>query len=121
MELCRSQDVLVDSERPEDLETLEGAGDAEPRSFVRWQPADVPAGDVDAPPGGLLQSGDDVEGRGLAGTVGSDQPRDLTRLHGERHVADGGDATELHRDVCYLEDHFAVLGGGLVAEQITER
>ena len=42
---------------------------------------------------------DEVEQRGLAGAVGSDDAEDLAGRHRQRHVVDGPDPTEAHRQV----------------------
>jgi hypothetical protein len=54
--------------------------------------------------GRLVEAGDAVEHRRLAGAVGADQRGDLAALCLERQVADGDKAAELHRQVLDLQD-----------------
>ena len=53
----------------------------------------------DAPARGRVDAGNDVEQRGLAGAVRSDDGEDLARLDCERHARDRGHAAERDRDV----------------------
>jgi hypothetical protein len=50
------------------------------------------------------QPGDDVEQRRLAGAVGTDQPRDVTDLDVDRHVAERLQAAEADRDLAHVEE-----------------
>ena len=63
----------------------------EPGPPVRRQPADVAAVEDDPAARRLLQAGDDVERRGLAGAVGTDQPGDVAGVR-----RDVGRADRLH-------------------------
>ena len=49
------------------------------------------------------RSADDVEQRGLAGTVRADQPADLSLFDPEGEIAQRHDAAEAHRDVTDVE------------------
>ena len=53
----------------------------------------------DAAFGRLVEAGDAVEHRGLAGTVGADQRRDIIALGLEREIADGCQSAKTHRQV----------------------
>jgi hypothetical protein len=74
------------------------------------------AGEGDRPRRRLVQAGEAVEEGGLAGTVGPDQPDDLTGVHLQADVVDGLEAAELHDDVAGVEQQRALLRGryGLV-------
>ena len=50
----------------------------------------------DPPVGGLIHSGDAVEGGGLAGAVGADQSHDLPLVHLQGKVVHRHHAAELH-------------------------
>ena len=75
----------------------------------------------DPPVGGLIHSGDAVEGSGLAGAIGADQSHDLPLVHLQGQVVHRHHAAELHGDVLQPEDifhlaHFtAPLSGRLAA------
>ena len=49
--------------------------------------------------GGLVDPADDVEHRGLAGAVRTDEAADLARVDRERQAVERGDAAEAHGDV----------------------
>ena len=75
-DLGGGQDVLADREGPEDLEALEGAGDAEAGPLVGLEAGHVGAVEEDPARVEGLQPADGVEARGLAGAVGADQAGD---------------------------------------------
>ena len=56
--------------------------------------------------GRLVDAGDAVEGRGLAGAVGADEGHYLAAVDLQREVVDGDDAAELHGDVLHVQDVF---------------
>ena len=53
--------------------------------------------------GRLVEAGDAIEHRGLAGAVGPDQRGDVAAAHRERDVVDGEQPTEAHGQVLDLE------------------
>jgi hypothetical protein len=53
--------------------------------------------------GGLVEAGDAVEDRGLAGAVGADDGGDLLRPADEGDVVDGDEAAEAHGEVLDLD------------------
>ena len=85
-------DVL---ERPRHAATLR---DAEPlHAFQQHRAAGVVQGD--APDGGLVEAGQAVEHRRLAGAVGADDGGDLPLPGREGQIVDGHDAAEAHGHV----------------------
>ena len=82
-DLRGGQDVLTDREGAEDLEPLEGAGDAQPGPLVGLEPGHV--GAVEGDPTGVdgLEAANGVEARGLAGSVGADEAGHGARLDRE--------------------------------------
>jgi hypothetical protein len=60
--------------------------------------------------GGLVEAGDAVEHRGLAGAVGADQRGDLVGVGFEGEIRDGGKAAETHRHVLDREHRGLVRG-----------
>src|SRR2546426_552015 len=66
------------------------------------------------PPGGrLLEAGERVDERGLAGAVRADQAQDLALLQDEVDPVDRVDAPEMHLETAHLEQLRAVRTGGL--------
>ena len=59
--------------------------------------------------GRLVNTGDAVEGCGLAGAVRADERHDLPLGDMQRQVVDCHDAAELHRDIFHAEDVFTHL------------
>src|SRR5262249_3776640 len=92
--LQADEDVLENRHRPEDVDVLERAGDAAPHDRVRRLAQEALAREDDRARVGLVEAGDQVEERRLAGAVRPDQPDDLAGLDVERHVVDGDDAAE---------------------------
>ena len=89
--------VLPDGQAAEQADVLEGAGDACDRTLPGAGAVDPP---LVEPHFALIQRegrGDHVQEGGLAGAVGSDQPDDLSRPAGHRHVAQRIDAAEVLR------------------------
>ena len=65
----------------------------------------------DRPAVGPDEAGEEVEDRGLAGTVGPDERHDHALAQGEREVVGGHDATEALRQPGDLEHHRRALPG----------
>ena len=84
----RHPDVVPHGERPEHLEPLEGAGEAEPGELVRPRAGHVLAVDEDPALVGLLHAGGDVEQRRLARAVRPDEADDLPVLQVEADLVD---------------------------------
>jgi hypothetical protein len=89
--LAGHEQVLVDREVVEQLDRLEGPGQAEARAPVGAQAPDVAAPEHDPPGGGPGVAGQGVDHRGLARAVGADQPVDGTLRDLQVDVGDGHD------------------------------
>src|SRR5690606_35118743 len=108
----RDHEVLERGHPGEEPDVLEGArdpgllGDAEP--FHLLEEVD-PVGMVqrEAPRGRLVEAGEAVEDRGLAGAVRADDRGDLALVGGERKIRDGNEAAEAHDEVLDLEQRRA--------------
>jgi hypothetical protein len=97
------QDVVDDGLVLEDREVLEGAGDAEAREGVRRQSREILPVKKDLAAGWPEHRADQVEQRGLAGAVRSDQAADLARFDLEAHVLDRGQTAEAFGDADDIE------------------
>jgi hypothetical protein len=72
-------------------------------ALIRAKAGDIFRAERNRPACRLFFAGDDVEQRGLAGAVRSDQPQNLAFRHAERHVLEGDDAAEDLSDALSLE------------------
>ena len=97
--LRRHLHVLPSRQGPEELEALEGAGDAESGPVMRRQAGDVLTAEAHPPVRGGLQAGDDVEERGLPGPVGADEAVDGAGVDLQIDVLQGLEPAEAHRDL----------------------
>ena len=97
--------VLEQRHRGEQRQVLEGAGDAELGDAVRRHVEQVAARGTSPPAGGLVDAADDVEHRGLAGTVRPDEAADLALVDAERQAVERHDAAEADRHVLHVEQH----------------
>jgi hypothetical protein len=87
-------DIVVDREGVEHALDLQGAGEPEPADAVRLHAGDVTAEEGDASGVRGEQAGDQIEERGLAGAVGTDDGVELTGGELEIDAVDGAQATE---------------------------
>src|SRR5581483_10513024 len=83
----------------------EGAHHAEGGNGVGLEAVEARAAVADLAGGRLAIAGDGIEGRGLAGAVGTDEGEHLARAHLEAGVLDGAEAAEadrqtLDRELC---------------------
>jgi hypothetical protein len=97
--ICAEHDVLQHRELIEKLEILEGAGHAAPGHHMRPQAGNVLAVEYDTALRGLVDPGDAVEHRGLAGAVWADERVDGTTLHIHGEPVHGREAAEADCDV----------------------
>ena len=105
---CGDQDVLEDRHRREQAHGLERADDAAARGdAVRRPGCGVFAEEGERPRTRLLKAAQDVQERGLAGPVGTDDAADLTLGHAERDVLDRVHTAELLRESLYIEGYGA--------------
>src|SRR5262249_19061046 len=71
---------------------------------LQRDPRSVRMAGGDHPLGRLVEAGDAVEHRGLAGTVRSDQGRDVAAARLEGHVVDSREPAEPHGELLDLEN-----------------
>src|SRR5882757_7397055 len=100
----RQQEVLQQRGMLEQLDVLEGAGDAQRGDAVRRHVGDVGAVEAEMARGRLVDAAYQVEDGGLAGAVGADDGEDLALLDVEAHAVDGADAAEMDRELVGLEE-----------------
>jgi hypothetical protein len=79
------------------------SGDAELDDLLRRGVLDLPAEHRERAAGRAQHTGDEVEGRALAGAVRADQGHNLAGLHVERDIVDSDHAAELLARVIELE------------------
>jgi hypothetical protein len=94
VQVAAEEQVVEHGEVFEQLDVLEGPGQAGPGDAVRLQPGQVAAVEADAALLGPVQARQAVEQRGLAGAVGADDGEQLARPDLEAHRAEGPDAGE---------------------------
>src|SRR5262249_15982564 len=105
VEADRRLQVLVHREAPEDGGRLELATDAVLDELVLREAEDVDrAVEDDLPARGPALAGDDVEERGLAGAVGSDDEAQLALGQRKAQPVERLEAVELDGDVTDFED-----------------
>ena len=98
-DLGGNEHVLPRRQRAEHLEALERSGQPQAGALVGLAPGDVFAVDQHLARRRLLQAGDDVEQRRLAGAVGADEAGDPTWIGGEIDVLQGHHAAETDADL----------------------
>ena len=101
--LAPDQQVLQHRRVLEELDVLEGAGDAEPGDSRCRAIQEAPSFEADIAFGRLVQARNQVEERGLAGAVRSHDGEDLALLHLERHPFERGDTAESQRRLPNLQ------------------
>src|SRR5215469_855702 len=92
--LCRDTDILESSGIGEDVGDLVGPGDALVRDPVGGEPGDVSAVEQDMPGRRTLDTGQAVEERALARSVGSDNCADLVAPGCEVDAIERGQSTK---------------------------
>ena len=92
-------DIVEHREIGKQRDVLEGAADADFGDLVRRAGQDALALEQDIALAGLIEPGEAIEERGLAGAVRSDQAEDLALVHVERHAVQRDDAAEHDADV----------------------
>ncbi len=99
MAVTADQQIAEHGRVLEQLDVLEGAGDAEPRDAVGRHFGDVLVLEEDLARGRRVDARDQVEDRAFAGAVRSDDGEDLALLHRKGHRIDRFQAAEMQRDV----------------------
>ena len=84
-------------------DVLEGAADADLGDPVRRPRQDAGAFHQDVAGARLVEPGEAIEQRGLAGAVRSDQAEDCALVHVEGHAIQRDDAAEHDANVAYRE------------------
>ena len=101
--VAADQEVLQHSGVLEQLDVLEGAGNAKPGNLVRWLVGQgqgaLRRGIVDHARGGGVDAANQVEHSGLASAVGANQGEDLAALDVEADLVDGQHAAKAHAQV----------------------
>ncbi len=92
-------DIVHDRQIGKQRHVLEGAADADLGDPVRRPLQDALAFHQDVAGARLVEPGQAVEQRGLAGAVRSDQPQDLSLVHVEGYAVQRDDAAEHDADV----------------------
>ena len=96
-------DVVHHREVRKQRDVLEGAADADLGDPVRRPRQDARAFHQDVAGRRLIEPGEAVEERGLAGAVRSDQAEDWPLMHVEGHAIERNDAAEHDADVANRE------------------
>ncbi len=99
----RHEHVLQRGQTREDSRQLKGAADAETVDSIRSESGDrLP---LEAHVTGILgeEPGDEVEDRGLSGSVRSDEPGDAAEVEGQRAPVHRGDTAETLRKALHLQ------------------
>ena len=103
--LCGGHDVLQHRGAPEEPQVLEGSGYAEPVHLIRRHGGNVLVPEPDASRRRIVDAGDNVEDRRLAGSVGADDAGQGVVHDAEAHVPDGVDPAKAHVDVLQFQEH----------------
>src|SRR5690606_11682971 len=107
--------VLDRTEVGKQADVLKRSSQPHLRNFVRLQPCELMPHEVGSAHFRLIEAGEHVEERGLAGTVGTDQAVDVALADAEAHVRQGLQTTESFADAVH---HQQQLGhGALVTMQ----
>ena len=104
----RGHDVLLDAHVQEQPERLERARDAAVRDLVRREPDDALAVEQDVAGVGLVDAGDEVEERRLAGAVRADDAHDLALVHLQVQIVDALEPAERLAHPLELEQASAI-------------
>ncbi len=103
--MAADHDIFERSHAEEDLQVLERARQAPARELFRRKRAHLLAGKPHAALRGQVETGDEIEQRGLAGAVRADDRKDEAGRDCQAHVFDRVHAAEGDREVLGNEDH----------------
>ena len=101
--MAADADVVDHREVGKQRDVLEGAADADLGDLVRRPRQDAGAFHQDVAGARLIEPGEAIEERGLAGAVRSDQAEDGALVHVEGHAIQRDDAAEHDADVANRE------------------
>ena len=101
--MAPEQEIVEDAGVRKLAEILEGSRDTGRGDLVGAQAEQIAAVKGDASSHGLIDTRDDVEERGLAGAIGTDDGEELATRDRERDVGERGDASEADRQPLDLE------------------
>ncbi len=113
--VAADHDVVERAHAEEDLQVLERAREAAPRQLLGHEAGDVLAGKPHPPLRRQVEAGHQVEQRGLAGAIRSDDREHQARLDRQAHVVDGLHAAEGDRQVLGGQDGHARLADNALA------
>src|SRR5262249_24218182 len=108
--MLSDQQILEHGHAGEQADILEGAGDARELGDAEVEQAleqigrTVRMGEPDHPDARMIEAGDAVEDRGLAGAVGSDERGDVSAFGREAEIVYRDEAAEPHAQVLDRED-----------------
>ena len=103
--VAADHDVLEHAHAEENLQVLERARQAAARELFRRKRGHLLPGKANAAGSGQVQAGDEIEQRGLAGAVRTDDREDETGRHRQAHVIDRTHAAEGDRQVLGNKNH----------------
>ena len=99
----RRADIVENTERAEEADVLECAGNAEGGDAVGLLIVERDAIEADRPARGFVNAGDDVEDRRLPRPVWADEADHLLRGDVKIQIADGAQAAKFHGDLLELQ------------------
>ena len=102
-------DVVDDAHLLEQTDVLEGAGHAHPVDLIGLFARRGHSIDQDGAAGGLVNIGQQVEHRGLTGTVGADQAGDLVAADHQVEAIHGGQAAKIDAQLTDIQNGLFVL------------
>src|SRR5437773_9570139 len=97
-------DILPDGQVRKHADVLEGAGHPLMRDVVRRQPDELPAEQADGSRRWPQDAGNQVEDRGLTGTVRANEADDLALVDVDIEAVDGGQAAKSASQAADLQD-----------------
>jgi hypothetical protein len=103
MDMCAELDIVQDGHALEELDILKGSGDAQAGDLVRGQAGDVSALEDDPPLLRMIKSTDAVQDTGLAGTIGTDDGKDLALSDREADTVKCRQAAEAQAKPLYFQ------------------
>ncbi len=117
--LHRQAQVLLHRQRREQIGDLERTADAVGGDVLRTPARDRAARKLDRAAIGRIEAGQEIECRGLAGTIGPDQRVQCPIAYGEGHVVDRMNAPETLVEVAHHQHRRFCLG--LTAQRLRQR